>query len=109
MLFRSVFQYRSHRSSHRWQFWLDAGSNLWEKGGAAALLGAHLFLRDWSGYPLSPEAEIEQDNARLQRILRDLLGRVEQRVYLCHSDLSVRGTEQVGPLLTLVHGSQELA
>ena len=102
----TVFQYRSHRSSHRWQFWLDAGSNLWEKGGAATLLGAHLFLRDWSGYPLDAEAEIEADNARLQRILRDLLGRVEERVYLCHSDLSVSGTEQVGPLLTLVHGSQ---
>lgn len=104
----TVFQYRSRRSCHRWQFWLDAASNLWEKGGAAALFAAPLFLRDWSGYPISADEEVEADSARLQRILRDLLGRVGERVYLCHSDLSVRGTEQAGPLLTLVHASQEV-
>jgi hypothetical protein len=104
----TAFQYRSRRSCHRWQFWLDAASNLWEKGGAATLFGAPLFLRHWSGYPLSVDDEIEADSARLQRILRDLLGRVGERVYLCHSDLSVRGTEQAGALLSLIHASQEL-
>ncbi len=104
----TIFQYRSLRTSHRWQFWLDAASPLWEKGGAATLFAAPLFLRDWSGGSLTPDDELEADRARLQRILRDLLGRVGERVFLCHSDLSVKGTEQAGPLLTLVQASQEI-
>ncbi|MGK7942358.1 MAG: recombinase family protein [Crocosphaera sp.] len=104
----TIFQYRSLRSHHRWQFWLDTSSNLWEKGGASVLFCAPLFLQEWSGRTLSSEDEFEADQARLKRILRDLLGRVGEEVILCHSDLSVRGTEQTGPLLTLVNGSQEL-
>ncbi len=104
----TIFQYRSLRHSHRWQFWLDASSVLWEKGGASVLFSAPLFLREWSGRMLTAEDEFEVDKARLERILRDLLGRVEEKVILCHSDLSVRGTEQTGPLLTLANGSLEV-
>ncbi|MDJ0845257.1 recombinase family protein [Crocosphaera sp.] len=104
----TIFQYRSLRQSHSWQFWLDISSNLWEKGGASVLFCAPLFLREWSGRCLTPDDEIEADQARLERILRDLLGRVKDKVILCHSDLSVKGTEQTGPLLTLVNGSQEI-
>ncbi len=104
----TIFQYRSLKSCHRWQFWLDISSNLWEKGGASVLFCAPLFLREWSGRSLTPEDEFEADQARLKRILKDLLGRVEEKVILCHSDLSVKGTEQTGPLLTLVNGSQEI-
>lgn len=104
----TIFQYRSLRTYHRWQFWLDISSNLWEKGGASVLFCAPLFLRKWSGHTLTPEDEFEADQARLKRILRDLLGRVEDKIILCHSDLSVKGTEQTGALLTLVNGSQEI-
>lgn len=103
----TIFQYRSLRSSHRWQFWLDTGSVLWEKGGAATLLGAPLFLREWSGRTLMQEDQLEADRQRLERILRDLLGRVGERVFLCYSDLGVNGTEQMGPLLPLVHASRQ--
>jgi hypothetical protein len=48
------------------------------------------------------------DQERLQRILQDLLGRVGERVYLCHSDLAVNGQEQTGPLLSLVNASVPL-
>ncbi len=104
----TIFQYRASRGFHRWQFWLDAGSPLWNKGGAATLFGADLFLQDWSGRPMTEEDKLEADQQRLQRILRDLLGRTGERVYLCHSDLAVNGTEQVGPLLTLVQASVSL-
>ncbi len=99
----TIFQYRARRSCHRWHFWLDAGSPLWLSGGAATLFGAPLFLKEWSGHPWTESDRIEADEQRLQRILRDLLGRVSERLYLCHSDLAVNGTDQVGPLLTLVH------
>ena len=104
----TIFQYRANRRSHRWQFWLDAGSPLWNKGGAATLFGANLFLSEWSGRPITDEDKIEADQQRLERIWRDLLGRAGERVYLCHSDLAVNGMEQDGPLLTLVHAAQQL-
>ncbi|NJO71697.1 MAG: hypothetical protein HC825_08455, partial [Oscillatoriales cyanobacterium RM1_1_9] len=46
---------------------------------------------------------------RLRRVLLDLLSRVRDRLYLCHSDLAVSGHEQLGPLLPLVYGCQPLA
>ena len=101
----TIFQYRASRRFHRWHFWLDAGSSLWLSGGAATLFGANLFLKEWSGRPWTEEDKINADDERLQRILRDLLGRAGERIYLCHSDLAVNGTEQAGPLLTWVHAS----
>jgi hypothetical protein len=105
----NIFQYRSLRNRHRWQFWLDAGSPLWAKGGAATLFAAPLFLKKWSGRAWLPEQEDRDDRQRLERILRDLLGRTTERVYLCHSDLGVNGTEQMGPLLTLIHASRQFS
>ncbi|MDZ8034828.1 recombinase family protein [Nostoc sp. DedSLP04] len=99
----TIFQYRSSRRSHRWHFWLDAGSPLWAKGGAATLFGAPFFLRDRLGEPWTAEDEKLAEEQRLQRILTDLLSRVSERVYLCHSDLAVNGQEQIGPLLPLVN------
>ncbi|WP_373528880.1 recombinase family protein [Nostoc sp.] len=99
----TIFQYRSSRRSHRWHFWLDAGSPLWAKGGAATLFGAPFFLRDRLGEPWTAEDEKLAQEQRLRRILTDLLSRVSERVYLCHSDLAVNGQEQLGPLLPLVN------
>ncbi|AFY44359.1 recombinase family protein [Nostoc sp. PCC 7107] len=99
----TIFQYRSSRRSHRWHFWLDAGSPLWAKGGAATLFGAPLFLRDRLGEAWTAEDEKNTEQERLRRILTDLLSRASEKVYLCHSDLAVNGQEQLGPLLPLVH------
>lgn len=104
----TIFQYRSSRRFHRWQFWLDAGSPLWLSGGAATLFGAPLFLQDRLGCPWTAEDAMNADDERLRRILRDLLGRVGERVYLCHSDLAVNGQEQIGPMLSLVNASVPL-
>jgi hypothetical protein len=85
----TVFQYRSSRRFHKWQIWLDAGSPLWLSGGAATLFGAPLFLQHRFGRPWTAEDASNADEERLRRILRDLLGRVGERVYLCHSELMV--------------------
>ena len=103
----TVFQYRSLRSSHRWQFWLDASSPLWSQGGAATLFAAPLFLRQWNGKTWMPENEYEQDRERLERILRDVMARATDKIFLCHSDLGVNGTEQAGALLPLVHAATQ--
>jgi hypothetical protein len=96
----TIFQYRSSRRFHRWHFWLDAGSALWLTGGGP-LFGAPLFLQSWSGRPWTAAESTEADQQRLQRQILDLLGRVGDRVYLCHSDLATNGQEQNGPMLSL--------
>jgi hypothetical protein len=101
----TVFQYRSHRLSHRWHFWLDAGSSLWFSGGSAVLFAAPLFWKHRLGQPWKPSDRVATDEIRVRRILRDLLARVEERLYLCHSHLSANGQEQDGPLLSLVNAA----
>jgi hypothetical protein len=101
----TIFQYRSSRRCHRWQFWLDASSPLWLTGGRA-LFGAPLFLRGWNGQTWTAEANAQAEQARLQRQVKDLLDRVGDRLYLCHSDLAINGQEQAGPLLNLVNLAQ---
>ena len=108
VMLATTFQYRMARPVHRWHFWLDAGSALWHGGGAVILWGAPLCLRQWSGEPLTVEDEINNDQSQLRRLLLDLLSRVTDKVFLCHSDLSVSGQEQVGPLLPLVDASTPL-
>ncbi|WP_299403407.1 recombinase family protein [Acaryochloris sp. IP29b_bin.148] len=108
VMLATTFQYRMARPAHRWHFWLDAGSALWHGGGAVILWGAPFCLRHWSGEPLTVEDEMKNDQAQLRRLLLDLLSRVTEKVFLCHSDLSVSGQEQVGPLLPLVDASTPL-
>jgi hypothetical protein len=100
----NIFQYRSQRTTHRWQFWLDVGSHLWLKQGAANLFASAIFLRN-NNQQSDPEQQAEE---HLQRILKDLLNRSQERVYLCQSDLDVNGTEQNGILLSLVEATTPL-
>ncbi|HEY9846235.1 MAG TPA: hypothetical protein V6D03_08560, partial [Candidatus Caenarcaniphilales bacterium] len=74
-------------------------------GGAVVLWGAPFFLKDWSGEAWTAAETLKSDHEQLRRLLTDLLSRVQERVYLCHSDLSVSGQEQAGPLLPLVDAS----
>ncbi|MEM7065613.1 MAG: hypothetical protein AAF572_20910 [Cyanobacteria bacterium P01_B01_bin.77] len=97
----TVFQYRAQRLTHRWQFWLDAGSPRWLTG-RDELFGAEIFLSDWPQRPVTALDTETMHEARLERILRDLLSRTTERLYLCHSELALNGQEQMGPLLSLM-------
>lgn len=94
----NIFQYRSSRTSHRYQFWLDISSNLWEQTGVANLFASSAFLRQNDE---DTNSSLD-NNDYLQRIITDLLGRATEKVYLCHSDLTVNGNEQTGILLSLL-------
>jgi hypothetical protein len=110
----NIFQYRSSKRSHSYHFWLDVGSPLWAEAGAATLYGANLLSKARSAQPWTEADTQASDAERLERILRDLLHRVNDssekrlrpRLYLCNSDLAMNGQEQIGSLLTLVHGVQ---
>ncbi len=108
VMLATAFQYRSDRPSHRWQFWLDVGGRLWQGGGAVVLWGAPLFLQQSDGQPASLQAQSQADDEQLRRLLLDLCRRTRDRIYLCHSDLSVTGQEQMGPLLPWVEASTAL-
>jgi hypothetical protein len=103
----TVFQYRLQRLHHRYHFWLDAGSPRWLTG-TDYLFGFPIFLSSYEGRPWRTEFLETLYVQRLERILRDLLGRVTDQVVLCHSDLSVTGQEQMGPLLPLVNANASL-
>ncbi|MEM8807612.1 MAG: hypothetical protein AAGF01_16455 [Cyanobacteria bacterium P01_G01_bin.38] len=103
----TVFQYRAQRLNHRWQFWLDAGSPRWLTG-KDELFGSAIFLKSWSGRPVTAADTETMHEDRLKRILKDLLGRTTERLFLCHSDLALNGQEQIGPLLTLVNMAQPI-
>ncbi|MEA5447493.1 hypothetical protein VB780_02855 [Leptolyngbya sp. CCNP1308] len=98
----TVYQYRLQRLRHRWHFWIDAGSPRWLAGTDNLLFGYPLFLGSYRGRPWTTEDIETLHRDRPERIVRDLLGRVSDRVVLCHSELAVSGQEQIGPLLTLV-------
>jgi hypothetical protein len=102
--FATVFQYRSSRRSHRWQFWLDAGSTRWLSG-VDSLFAAPLFLQNWSGRVWTVDETQTSNEQRLRRILLDLLGRAEEQVFLCYSDLATNGQEQTGILTSLVNAA----
>ena len=96
-----MFCRQPSRLSHRWQLWLDAGSPRWLTG-TDALFGYPIFLKQGSGRPWTLAFLEAVHEARLERIVRDLLARVTERITLCHSDLAVNGQEQLGPLLPIV-------
>ncbi|OIP74911.1 MAG: hypothetical protein AUK48_08770 [Oscillatoriales cyanobacterium CG2_30_44_21] len=98
----TIFQYRMARLNHRWQFWLDASSDLWLQGGSASLFGAPLFLKNWNGELWTTEQENMTNLQRLQRLIGDLLDRTGERLYLCHSELSTNGQLQNGILQPLI-------
>ena len=97
----TVFQYRAQRLTHRWQFWLDASSPRWLTG-RDELFGAAVFLQSWPERPVTAADTEAMHEDRLERILRDLLSRTTERLFLCHSDLALNGQEQLGPLLPLI-------
>ncbi|MEM6452483.1 MAG: hypothetical protein AAF703_19475 [Cyanobacteria bacterium P01_D01_bin.105] len=103
----TIYQYRTQRLNHRWQFWLDAGSPLWGMS-SGELFGAPIFLQNWPGRPISLAETEAANEAGLGRSLRDLLGRTGERVFLCHSELALTGQEQMGPLISLIGAARSV-
>lgn len=99
----TIYQYRLTHQAHRWQFWLDAGSSLWNAAfssfGSFRLKNPYVFLSDWSGELWTAERSRVVLDEQLQRVTRDLLQRCRERVILCHSEYSISGSEATGPLL----------
>jgi hypothetical protein len=100
----TIYQYRNERCSHRWQFWLDAGSSFWLTG-RASLFAAPLFLRQRLNRVWTAADEFTANQHYLEQEILDLLSRAKERVYLCHCDLAVNGQEQSGALMPIVNAA----
>ncbi|MGI0483418.1 recombinase family protein [Geminocystis sp. CENA526] len=96
-----IYQYRISRLHHPWQFWLDVSSPYWSK--SSELFASSIFLKSWQPDKTQINLEIESEEERITRIVRDLLGRVTERVFLCHSTVDVNGNIQTGKLFPLTH------
>jgi hypothetical protein len=96
LVLANSFQYLNARLQHPWQFWLDAGSQLWQYGGEVDLWGASLFLSQ-----PAPPMSLDRMNATLSELVR----RAQSRIYLCHSELAVSGQAQFGPLLPWIEAA----
>ncbi len=100
----TVYQYRSAKCSHRWQFWLDAGSSFWLTGGVM-LFGAPLFWQERPQRIWTAADSLAAAEANLDREVSDLLNRATERIYLCHCELGINGEEQAGALMPLVNAA----
>ena len=96
----NIYQYRTTHLQNRWHFWLDAGSNFWSQ--SSSLLAWEIFLQSWQPQLSLSQIERESNPELLDRIINDLLSRVTGKVFLCHSNLTTNGSEQIGQLLPLV-------
>lgn len=92
----NIYQYRSIRTSHKWQFWLDSSSAYWEEAGASRLFAWNIFQKNWDGQPLIFQDQLLETKEHVTRLVKDLLSRSTEKVFLCYSDFDINGRQQIG-------------
>ncbi len=82
------------------QFWLDPGSNGWVERLAQPLTQPYVLSREWDPARTWTDAdEVRAETESLARLVRGLLRRCREKVYLAIADLGETGFEQRGTLL----------
>ena len=82
------------------QFWLDPGSNGWVERLAQPLTQPYILSRNWDPSRTWTDAdEVAAQTESLARLVRGLLSRCREKVYLAIADLGETGFEQRGTLL----------
>ena len=82
------------------QFWLDPGSNGWVERLAQPLTQPYVLSRGWDPARSWGDAdEVQAETESLARLVRGLLSRCREKVYLTIPELGETGFEQRGTLL----------
>ncbi|MFZ5856095.1 MAG: hypothetical protein ACOYZ6_04630 [Chloroflexota bacterium] len=82
------------------QFWLDPGSNGWVERLAQPLTQPYVLSRGWDpAQSWSDADEVQAETESLARLVRGLLSRCREKVYLAIPELGETGFEQRGTLL----------
>lgn len=82
------------------QFWLDPGSNGWVERLAQPLTQPYVLSRGWDPARSWGDAdEVQAETESLARLVRGLLSRCREKIYLAIPELGETGFEQRGTLL----------
>lgn len=82
------------------QFWLDPGSNGWVERLAQPLTQPYVLSRGWDPAQSWGDAdEVQAETESLARLVRGLLSRCREKIYLAIPELGETGFEQRGTLL----------
>ncbi|MBI5936052.1 MAG: hypothetical protein HY867_20295 [Chloroflexi bacterium] len=82
------------------QFWLDPGSNGWVERLAQPLTQPYVLSRGWDPAKSWGDAdEVQAETESLARLVRGLLSRCREKVYLAIPELGETGFEQRGTML----------
>ncbi len=86
------------------QFWLDIGASGWWERLYQPLTHPYILSHDWpSDRPWTDLHEFRTRQEAMRRLVLGLVRRARDRIYLAMSDYGENGTEQRGPLLTLLN------
>ena len=86
------------------QFWLDIGASGWWERLYQPLTHPYVLSHDWpSDRPWTDLHEFRTRQEAMRRLVLGLVRRARDRIYLAMSDYGENGTEQRGPLLTLLN------
>lgn len=82
------------------QFWLDPGSNGWVERLAQPLTQPYVLSREWDPARTWTDAdEVQAETESLARLVRGLLSRCREKIYLAIPELGETGFEQRGTML----------
>ncbi len=99
-LIAPVYTYLLSHQRARVQFWLDIGSPYWWEPLHQPLTNHQVLARSWSGDEKWTDLiDYRRRNRTLLRLLRGLVRRCDEGIYLCNSELDSGGNPQQGPLL----------
>jgi len=83
-----------------YQFWLDIGSRGWYNRLEQPLTQPYVLSRNWpKGKAWTDFDEVHSSEVQLQKLIRGLLSRCRQGIFLGLSQLDDQGYEESGPLL----------
>lgn len=99
-----AYTFLMSNSPVRFQFWLDIGSSGWYERLSQPLTHPFVLSRQWTaGRIWTDEDETGANNAAIARLVKGLLCRCREKIYLGVTDLSESGYEQRGPLMRAFH------
>jgi hypothetical protein len=86
----------------RYQFWLNVGSKGWYERLEQPLTHPIVLSRNWTaGRQWSADEELDYNRNNLGKVIRGLIARCQEKIYLFTSDYNESGVEERGQLLTL--------
>jgi hypothetical protein len=100
ILVAPAFTFLMHNHAVKYQFWLDVGSTGWCERLNQPLTNPHVLNRHWVvGTEWTDAHEFESNQRTMARLVRGLLNRCSEHLFLFTAGMNEQGNDQRGPLL----------